>query len=95
MPFRCAASCHPAMVEAADAAALRVPFALLASGDEARDEVTAWEKRAAGGPACLVRWWPEARHGFMAARADLEDEAVRRDYAAGYGVLLEWFREHL
>ena len=34
-------------------------------------------------------------HGWMAARGDLENERVRKDYERGYGVLLEFYHEHL
>jgi len=47
-PFRAAAVCHPAMVEPKDAAAIKVPFIMLASGEEPADKVKEFENKLEG-----------------------------------------------
>lgn len=92
--FKAAASCHPAMVDAADAPGLSIPFAMLPSGDESKEDVGKWEE-AMKGKKTLVKWWPEQVHGFMAARGDLKDPKVKAEYEKAYGVLLDFFHENM
>jgi len=91
-PFAIAASCHPAMVDASGAGAIKVPFALLASGDEPGDDVRAFE-RALTVPK-HVEIFKDQIHGWMAARSKLSDERVKAEYARGYKTLLDFFGKH-
>lgn len=34
-------------------------------------------------------------HGWMSARADLEDETVKKEYLRGYETLSRWFGKHI
>lgn len=54
--FSAAASCHPAMVDKADAPGITIPFAMLPSKDEPKDDVEAWA--AALKVKNIVHWWP-------------------------------------
>lgn len=81
------------MVDAGDAAAITIPFAMLPSKDESKEDVENWESKIK--TKHLVKWWPEQVHGFMAARGDLKDEKVKRDYEKAYQVLLEFFHENM
>jgi len=92
-PFKAAAACHPAMVDANDAAAVTIPYALLPSKDEPKDDVEKWQKAIK--VKNVVQWWPNQIHGFMAARGDLKDPAVEADYKKAYQFLLNWFHENL
>jgi dienelactone hydrolase len=91
--FKAGAACHPAMVDAGDAEAITIPFAMLPSKDESKEDVEKWESKIK--TKHLVKWWPEQVHGFMAARGDLKDEKVKRDYEKAYQVLLEFFHENM
>lgn len=92
-PWTAAAACHPAMVDANDAAAITIPFAMLPSKDEPKEDVEKWQ--AAIKTKNIVQWWPNQVHGFMAARADLKDDAVKADYEKAYKLLLEFFHDNM
>lgn len=81
------------MVDAADAAKVTVPFLTLASGEEKKDEIEAFD--AALDAEHLTETFGDQLHGWMSARADLEDERVRKEYERAYGVVLEWFGKHM
>lgn len=91
--FRAAAQSSPAMVDAKDAEKIRIPMCMLASGDESTDDVAAYEKALAG--VKRVETFPGQLHGFMSTRADLKDEAVRKEYERGYQILLAFFNENM
>ena len=92
-PFKAAAAAHPAMVDANDAPGITIPFALLPSKDESKEDVEKWEKEVK--VKHIVEWFPNQIHGWLAARADLKDSAVEADYKKGYEIILNWFHEHL
>lgn len=91
--FKAAASCHPAMVDENDAPGITIPFAMLPSKDEPKEDVEKWQKAVK--TKNIVQWWPNQVHGFMAARGDLKDPAVEADYKKAYELLLNFFHEHL
>lgn len=91
--FKAAASCHPAMVDANDAPGVTIPFAMLPSQDESKEDVEKWEKGIKTDH--IVEWFPTQVHGWMAARADLEKEEVKKEYERGYKLLLDFFHKHL
>jgi len=93
--FSAAASCHPAMVDKADAPGVSIPFAMLPSKDEPKDDVEAWAAAINPKVNSTVKWWPNQVHGFMAARGDLKDLAVEADYKKAYSFLLNFFHENL
>jgi len=37
----------------------------------------------------------DQKHGWMSARANLEDAKVKQEYERGYRIFLEWFAKHL
>ena len=62
---------HPAMLEAADGAAVTVPVALLPSGDEDRqtmDDFWAEVQKRPFAEKCVYKYFKEMHHGFAAAR---------------------------
>jgi len=91
--FKAAAAAHPAMVDANDAPEITIPFALLPSKDEPKEDVEKWEKALK--VEHIVEWYPNQIHGWLAARADLKDSAVEADYKKGYETILNWFHKHL
>lgn len=91
-PFKAGISVHPAMVDPKDAAGIKIPLALLASKDEDAEAVKKFE--AGLTVPKYVETFPDQIHGFMAARADLEDERVASEYKRGYSVALNFLSEH-
>lgn len=84
--FKSAVSCHPAMVDENDAPGIKIPFAMLPSGDEPKEDVEKWQKAVK--VKNIVRWYEKQLHGFMAARSDLKDENVKKAYEDAYKVVL-------
>ena len=93
-PFSAAASVHPAMVDAADAKGIKVPFAMLASGDEPAEDVKKFEA-ALNVPDKHVETFSDQIHGWMAARSDLSNDRVKAEYERGYKTLLSFFGKNL
>lgn len=81
------------MVDPADADNLKIPTIMLASGDEPADDVKKFEDRLKVDKH--VEIFRDQIHGWMAARADLKDEKVKKEYERGYQTLLEFFCKHL
>ncbi|SPN99832.1 related to hydrolase related to dienelactone hydrolase [Cephalotrichum gorgonifer] len=88
-PFVAAASCHPAMVDPADAPKVKVPFCLLASKDEDSKAVKDFEDGLK--VSKHVETFGDQIHGWMAARSDLADERVVSEYRRGYETVLKFF----
>lgn len=80
------------MVEPKDAAGIKVPFALLASGEEPTDKVLQFEEELKVRQVPnLVEIFQDQIHGWMAARSDLSDERVKGEYVRGYKTVLDFF----
>ncbi|OCK84739.1 alpha/beta-hydrolase [Lepidopterella palustris CBS 459.81] len=92
-PFKAAAACHPAMVSADDAPGITIPYAMLPSMDENKDDVEKWEKGLK--VPHIIEWFPDQIHGWMAARSNLEDSKVKSEYERGYQTLLTFFHKYL
>ncbi|KAJ5557273.1 hypothetical protein N7494_001188 [Penicillium frequentans] len=90
--FKCAAQCHPAMVDPNDAKTIKVPFAMLASKDEPQSDVDAFKANLV--VPNHVETFSTQIHGWMAARSDLEDPEVKSEYERGYKTLLQFFGQH-
>ncbi|OGE47839.1 hypothetical protein PENARI_c036G09081 [Penicillium arizonense] len=90
--FKAAVQCHPAMVDANDAKAVNIPMAMLASGDEPAQDVKDFEANLK--VPKHVETFSTQIHGWMAARADLENPEVRKEYERGYKTVLEFFHQH-
>lgn len=81
------------MVDANDASEITIPIAMLPSKDEPKEDVEKWQQNIK--TKNVVEWWPNQVHGFMAARGDLNDPAVKSDYEKAYQLLLNFFHEHM
>jgi len=92
-PFKAGAECHPAMIDPSDALNIQIPLCMLASGDESADDVKKFEANLKGDKH--VEIFGDQIHGWMAARANLEEERVKGEYERGYKTLLEFFGKHL
>lgn len=64
--FKAAVSCHPAMVHPDDAPGVTIPYLMIPTKDENKDDVAKWEAglKVKG----QVEWFDDQIHGFMAAR---------------------------
>ncbi|KAI9675287.1 MAG: hypothetical protein M1817_001189 [Caeruleum heppii] len=92
-PFSVAAECHPAMVDPEDAKHVSIPLAVLASKDEDAEAIKQFEKNLT--VPKHVETFGDQLHGWMAARADLQDSKVRAEYERGYKSILTFFHEYL
>lgn len=90
--FKAAAQAHPAMVDPNDAKNINVPFIMLASKDEPPKDVEAF--KASLQVPNHVETFPTQIHGWMAARSNLEDPEVKKEYERGYKTVLEFFHQH-
>ncbi|KAI9719494.1 MAG: hypothetical protein M1828_006201 [Chrysothrix sp. TS-e1954] len=91
--FKAAVSAHPAMVDPKDAAATTIPFFMIPSEGEKKEDVEAWEKEIK--VKNKVEWYPKQVHGFMGGRADLSDSKVVSAYQGAYKQSLEWFHDNM
>lgn len=86
-------STSPAMVDPADAEKIKVPIMMLASQDEPADAVKQF------GDALKVtkqiETFGDQVHGWMSARAELNDEKVKSEYERGYKLAVDFFNAHL
>ncbi|GAM83776.1 hypothetical protein ANO11243_017660 [Dothideomycetidae sp. 11243] len=92
-PFVVAVQTSPAMMDPADAEKITIPFATLGSKDEGAEAVNAFTD-ALKVPK-LGKTFEGQVHGFMSARADLENAEQRKVYEEGYQVAGDWFAAHL
>ncbi|KAI1437832.1 alpha/beta-hydrolase [Xylaria sp. CBS 124048] len=93
-PFKAGVSVHPAMVDPKDAEHIKAPLILLASKDENPEDVKQFEAKLTGAPK-HVETFADQIHGWMAARADLDDERVKSEYKRGYEAVLTFLSKHL
>ncbi|KAF7916015.1 uncharacterized protein EAE98_010870 [Botrytis deweyae] len=91
-PWKVSAQLHPGMMDVEDAGKITIPHVVLASEEERKD-MDAYEKELK--VEKHVETFKDQVHGFLSARADLEDEVKRREYERAYGVLVEWFGKFL
>ena len=92
-PFSAVAEVHPAMVDPSDAKGIHVPLCMLASGDEDAQAVKDFSATLTVDKH--IETFGDQVHGWMAARGNLEDERVRKEYERGYQVLLDFYHKHL
>jgi dienelactone hydrolase len=96
--FRCAAAAHPSFVSAelAVAAAAHGPALLLPSRDEDAALYAQIAAALQARPGCAVHRFPEAHHGWCAARADYApDSTGLRDVREATKLLAAFFQQHV
>ncbi|KAJ5600967.1 hypothetical protein N7450_002034 [Penicillium hetheringtonii] len=81
-PFVATSQCHPALMDLKDAQSVSIPHLVLASKDEDAETVAAYGPLVApsGG---AVETYSKMWHGWMGARADLENEECHAEYVRG------------
>ncbi|XHF96485.1 hypothetical protein AWENTII_000119 [Aspergillus wentii] len=90
--FKAAVQCHPAMVDPKDAEKVQVPMAVLASKDENPSDIEAFKNNLK--KPNHVETFSTQIHGWMAARSNLEDPEVLKEYERGYQTVLGFLHEH-
>lgn len=65
-PFKAAAVAHPAMVDPKDAEGTTIPYLMLASKDEPKEDIEKWQAKIK--TEHIVEWFPDQIHGWMSAR---------------------------
>jgi dienelactone hydrolase len=81
------------MIDPKDAEGIQTPIVVLASKEEPADKVKEFED-ALSVPN-HVEIFDDQIHGWMAARADLEDARVKEEYTRGYKTVLSFFGKHI
>ncbi|KAH9212262.1 hypothetical protein DL95DRAFT_368644 [Leptodontidium sp. 2 PMI_412] len=92
-PWTVAAQCHPAFISGEDAAKITIPMCMLASKEEEAKDVKTFDEALT--VEKHVETFGTQIHGWMSARADLEDETVKKEYLRGYETLSRWFGKHI
>jgi dienelactone hydrolase len=93
--FGATGQAHPAGLDVEDAKLLKTPHLCLASKDEDKDVVAGYAKALETNPGSVVETYATMFHGWMGARANLEDEENRAEYERGYRQAAEFFSKHL
>jgi len=95
-PLKATGQTHPGRLAKEDALKITVPHIVLASKGEPTDIVAAYkeiiESNGIGG---VVETYSTMHHGWMGAKANLEDAENRKEYERAYLQLAEFFKEHL
>lgn len=94
--FRVSGTAHPGGLAAEDAEALTVPHILLASPGEPADVVAQCKEiLTKPGKIGVVETYEDMFHGWMGARAKLEDEKNNSEYKRGYNQVAEFYAKYL
>ncbi|KAK9384116.1 hypothetical protein V1515DRAFT_542377, partial [Lipomyces mesembrius] len=95
-PFAATGQTHPGRLTKEDALNISVPHVVLASKDEPADAVADYkEVIESNGKGGFVETYSTMHHGWMGARANLEDEANLKEYIRGYTQFAEFFKKYL
>lgn len=92
-PFSAVIEVHPAMVDPNDAKDITIPLCMLASKDEDPEAVKGFKENLKVNNH--VETFSDQIHGWMAARANLEDQRVADEYRRGYQISLDFFHKHI
>jgi len=91
--FTAVAEVHPSLMAVDDAPKVTVPICVLASQDEDGEVIKGF------GEALTVpkhvETFPDAPHGWMSSRADLEDPKAKDNFERGYATVLKFFHDHM
>ncbi|KAI1402237.1 alpha/beta-hydrolase [Hypoxylon fuscum] len=84
--FKVAVQTSPAMIDAGDAANVKIPTMMLISEEEAVSDVKTYEESLK--VPKHIEIFEDQVHGFMSARADLKDSKAKAEYERGYKLAL-------
>lgn len=100
--FQTCVQLHSGFTPPGDAAKISIPTLMLLSKDELHEAERAPFEDAFGTDvgdgkevknSSKIIEFGDMIHGWMSARADLEDEKAREGYKRGYEIVIEWLRE--
>lgn len=91
--FKAAVQTSPAMIDPSDAVKAKIPTMMLASAEEAAEDVKKYEGSLK--VPNHVEIFENQVHGFMSARANLKNEETKAEYERGYKLALGFFHDHL
>lgn len=91
--FKAAVQTSPAMVDAADAENVKIPMMMLASKEEPADDVKKYDEKL--NVTKHVETFNDQVHGFMSARADLNDPKGKQEYERGYKLTMQFFHDNI
>ncbi|KAL2001667.1 hypothetical protein VTN02DRAFT_1420 [Thermoascus thermophilus] len=95
--FNVSGQAHPSFLDTNDARNMTIPHVVLASPDESKEEIAdykaALEARTDIGSE--VETYGTMFHGWMGARANLEDEANKKEFERGYKQIATFFGKYL
>ncbi|EOO04129.1 putative dienelactone hydrolase family protein [Phaeoacremonium minimum UCRPA7] len=94
--FTASWTAHPGGLDAKDGEALTVPHILLASPGEPADVVAKYKEiLSQPGKVGHVETYGDMFHGWMGARAKLNDETNARQYEKGYKQVAEFLAKYI
>lgn len=95
-PFSAVAQLHPGFVGQTIAEKIRIPLFVICSKDETDEQAQTFMGHLSPDIAYkhYVRFG-DMDHGWLSARGDLTDPAVRKAYEEGYRLVLNFFHKHL
>jgi len=87
---------HPGRLDAEDAKKLAIPHIVLASNGEDEKVVAQYKEILVGeGKPGVVETYPNMHHGWMGARAKLNEAENLKEYERGYNQLAAFFDKYL
>ncbi|KAI1456265.1 alpha/beta-hydrolase [Annulohypoxylon moriforme] len=94
--FKASGTGHPSRLDAEDAEALTAPHICLASPGEPADIVAQYKEiLSRPGKIGVVETYETMFHGWMGARAKLDDEANKTEFERGYNQVADFFGKYL
>ncbi|KAL2218203.1 putative dienelactone hydrolase [Thermoascus aurantiacus ATCC 26904] len=95
--FNVSGQAHPSFLDTNEARNMTIPHIVLASYDESKEQIAdykaALESRA--GIASEVETYGTMFHGWMGARANLDDEENKKEFERGYKQIATFFDKYL
>ncbi|KAF3769862.1 hypothetical protein M406DRAFT_246055 [Cryphonectria parasitica EP155] len=95
--FEVAWTAHPGGLDVEDTKAMNVPYICLASPGEDADTVAKVKQIVETPPRVgyVETFGPPMFHGWMGARANLDDELNRREFERGYQTVARWLNKFI
>lgn len=96
-PFKAAGTCHPSGLDPKDAEHMSIPYICLFSKEDGA-QVPAYEEALKGnkyGEKNIIEHFGDMHHGWMGARAKLDEERNKEEYERGYDMVAAFFRKNL
>lgn len=95
-PFKAAGTAHPSFIAKEDADKLTIPYiCLFSSEDGSPEQMAEYNKALKKGKENEVESYVPMQHGWMAARADFENEESLKEFERVYKQLANFFAKHL